>query len=176
MTKFLKQFRPFVMSIDKIVTNLNKSKLFAGFIVLCINIGSRFVNFRLSTSIENYLKYTFNRNLLVFCISWMGSRDIYLSLVVTVIFSIFADLLFNEQSAYCILPTTFTEAYQNMQPTEDEINKAKDVLRKSGQETFTLNNDSAFHESSNASDSWTGAGRNEVSGREWSTFRSNPIQ
>lgn len=129
-TDFYNVFSRYMIRVHKIITALNKSKMFAGLIVLSINIGSRFVNFRLSKSIENYLKYAFNRNLLVFCISWMGSRDIYLALFVTCLFSLFADVLLNESSNFCILSKTFTEEYTNMQPSEDDIVRAKDVLKR----------------------------------------------
>jgi hypothetical protein len=123
-------FKSFFRQIHRSIGMINKSKMFAGFVVMTINIGSRFVNLRLSKSVENYLKYTFNRNLLVFCIAWMGSRDIYLAILVATIFSLFADFLFNEESKFCVLPKSYTESLVNMKPSEDDVKKALEVLKQ----------------------------------------------
>jgi hypothetical protein len=114
--------------IDDNVQTLNTSKVFAGIMVMVINIAGKFVQFRFSKSIENYLKFTFSRDVLIFCMIWMGSRDIYIALVVTIIFHIFSEQLFHEESPYCVLPESFTQQYENMGPTEDEIRKAKEIL------------------------------------------------
>ena len=42
------------------VNSLNQSKIFAGVMIIILNIASRFVNIKLSKSMESYLKYTFS--------------------------------------------------------------------------------------------------------------------
>ena len=58
------------------VKPVNDSKLFAGLIIITLNIGSRYVNMNLPKPIESYLKYTFSRNILVFAICWMGTKEV----------------------------------------------------------------------------------------------------
>jgi len=58
---------------------------------------------------EAYLKYTFSRQILIFTIAWMGTRDIYIALIISLIFMIFMDFLFNEESMFCCLPSEFTD-------------------------------------------------------------------
>lgn len=123
----MKRFDKLVSETNKRVTFINKSKIFAGLVVVTINIASRFVNMKLSKSLENYLKYAFSRDILIFCIVWMGSRDIYVSIVITTLFVLIADTLFNEDSVFCILPEHFT---QPEPPTEKEIEQAKEVLER----------------------------------------------
>jgi hypothetical protein len=88
---------------------LNNSKLFVGLMILTLNISSKFVNLKLSKSMEAYLKYTFSRNIMVFAIAYVGSRDIYIALIVTALFVICMDYLFNEESVFYILPHSFRD-------------------------------------------------------------------
>lgn len=126
----------FMFFLDNNVTTLNNSKLFAGMMIIVLNVSSKFVTFKLSKTMESYLKYTFSRNILVFAISWMGTRDIYIAAFITLIYIIFIDYLLNEESAFCCLPKHFTqyhvELLENMNNTEvtlEEYKKAKDVVR-----------------------------------------------
>lgn len=113
---------------------LNNSKIFAGLIVIILNIAGKFVNIKLSKTMESYLKHTFSRNILVFCIAWMGSRDIYSALFMTTIFIILIDFVFNEESNYCMLPETFKTYHMSIleenNPTTDEIRNAENVLKR----------------------------------------------
>ena len=59
--------------------------------IITLNIVSKYVNIGLSKSMESYLKYTFSKQILVFAIAWMGTRDIYIALTLTIIFIILFD-------------------------------------------------------------------------------------
>jgi hypothetical protein len=98
-----------LQTVHSNVNMLNGSKIFAGFMIIMLNISSRFVTIKLSKSVEAYLKYTFSRQILIFTIAWMGTRDIYIALTVAILFTVIMDVLFNEDSNYCILPVSFTE-------------------------------------------------------------------
>lgn len=121
------------------IDRINNSKVFAGLMIISLNILSKHVNLGLSKSIESYLKYTFSRQLLVFTIAWMGTRDIYIALFVTLIISLCTDYLFNEDSVFCILSEDFRDYHSTLiendtkqldKVSDDEIQKAKDVLEK----------------------------------------------
>ena len=58
-------------NIHSYIQNINNSKIFAGLMIIILNITSKFVNFRFSKSVERYLKYTFSKQILVFAIAWM---------------------------------------------------------------------------------------------------------
>lgn len=88
---------------------LNSSKFFAGLMIIVLNIASRFVNIKLSKTMESYLKFTFSRQILIFAITWMGTRDIYIALIFSIVFILCIDFLFNEESRFCVLPTHFTD-------------------------------------------------------------------
>jgi len=91
------------------IMEINQSKIFAGLIIIILNIASKYVNIKLSKTVESYLKHTFSRDILVFAISWMGTRDIYIATIIMTIFILFVDFLLNEDSSFCCLPESFTE-------------------------------------------------------------------
>jgi hypothetical protein len=91
------------------IQSLSSSKLFVGMMIILLNISSKFVTINLSKSMESYLKYTFSRNILIFAMCFIGSRDIYVAIFITSLFILFMDYLLNEKSAFCILPESFKE-------------------------------------------------------------------
>lgn len=146
--KFKKEQAPVEIEVTNIYTFflylrnylkvMNDSKIFAGLMVITINIASRFVNLKLSKSIESYFKNTFSRQILIFAISWMGTRDLFVALFITILFSIVTGYLFNEESAFCILPESFTDYHVGLLQeetecksfTKEDVEKAFKVLEK----------------------------------------------
>lgn len=107
---------------------LNDNKFFAGVIMLTMNIGSKYVSIELSKTQENYIKYSLGRQILVFAILWMGTRDIFTSLILTAIFILIADYLFNENSKYCLIPDKYKEVEDKV-VTTNEVNNAIHTLK-----------------------------------------------
>lgn len=121
------------------IQRINESKIFAGLMIITLNIVSKYVNLGLSKTMESYLKYTFSRQLLVFSIAWMGTRDIYIAFFITFIFTLCIEYLFNEDSVFCILSEDFRDYHSTLiendivntdKVTEEEIQKAKSILEK----------------------------------------------
>jgi hypothetical protein len=122
-------------SLLSFIKIINDNKFFAGVIMLTMNIGSKYISIELSKTQESYIKYSLGRQLLVFTVLWMGTRDIVTSLIMTVIFILFADYLFNEHSRYCIIPEKYKELNisldtKNNKVTQKEVNDALDVLKR----------------------------------------------
>jgi len=122
--------------INNKVLALNQSKIFAGLMIIIINIASKFVTFKFSKTMESYLKFTFSRNILVFAITWMGTRDIYIAILMTLLFIFVSDYLMNEESQLCCLPESFIDKHVAMlegfdgKPSQEEIDKSKKVLER----------------------------------------------
>uniref|UniRef100_A0A6C0C4C2 EF-hand domain-containing protein n=1 Tax=viral metagenome TaxID=1070528 RepID=A0A6C0C4C2_9ZZZZ len=115
---------------------LNSSKFFAGIVMILLNIGSKYITIELSKSQEAYLRNSLGRQMLIFAISWMGSRDILIALALTAIFNVLANHLFNEKSKFCIIPAKYRN-YEDIldldndgKVSEKEIKKAKELLEK----------------------------------------------
>ena len=102
--------------------------------MILLNIGSRFVEIKLSDSMEAFVKYNIAKELLIFTMAWMGTRDIIVALILTAVFVILSDFLLNAKSNLCILPNK--QQYLKVDTNKDgiitdiEINKAIEVLEK----------------------------------------------
>jgi uncharacterized protein (DUF1778 family) len=129
-------FQKIFNSFNDIVQNMNNSKIFAGVMIITLNIASKFVNIKLGKTMEAYLKYSFSRQILVFAIAWMGTRDIYVAFLMTILFTIATEFLFHEDSQFFILSQETKEHYCNLldnppeKVTEEDVKKAKEVLEK----------------------------------------------
>lgn len=110
--------------------SLNNNKIFAGVIILIMNICSRYATLELSQSQEYYIKYVFGKQLLLFAIIWMGTRDIIISIVLTILFLILADYLLNDQSKYCIIPSNCKVEDFSGNITQKDINDSIRILKK----------------------------------------------
>lgn len=132
------------------LASLNNSKLFAGLVMIMLNIGSKYITIELSKSQEQYLRNSVGRQMLIFAISWMGSRDIVIALVLTAVFTILTDHLFNENSDFCIIPKN----YRNFEDaldlngdgvvSEEEIKKATELLEKAKKDEQMKDKKKAF--------------------------------
>lgn len=100
---------------------LNNSKYFAGIVMILLNIGSKFIQIQFSKSTEEYLKYSVSKQLLVFSMAWMGTRDIYTALGLTAIFTVLSDYLFNEESSYCVVPHKYRVLHKLVDTNEDGV-------------------------------------------------------
>ena len=120
----------------KIVESLNSSKYFLGFMMIMLNIGSKYVTIKLSKSQEAYVRNYIIRELLIFSMCWMGTRDIYISIVITASFFVLTQHLFNEESKFCVLPERFKKFHLVLDTDGDgeisdqEINDAVALLTK----------------------------------------------
>jgi hypothetical protein len=123
--------------LNNTVDSLNNSKFFAGLMIITLNIASKFVTIRLSKSMESYLKFTFSRNILIFAIAWMGTREIYIACIITFLFIFLMDYILNEDSKLCCLPENFTDYHVDLldNVSDDDIKKAKEVLEKAEKQT-----------------------------------------
>jgi len=90
------------------VMTLNSNKFFSGIVMLILNIGSKYITINLSDSQEDYLKNNVSRQILIFAIVFIATKDIYISITLTAAFLVLSDHLFNEESRFYILPKRFT--------------------------------------------------------------------
>ena len=129
---------------------LNNSKFFAGVIMILLNVGSKFISIQFSKSTEEYLKMNITKQLLVFSMAWMGTRDIYTSLGLTAVFTVLSDHLFNEESPYCCVPekyrilSTLIDENKDGKVNEQEINDAIAILEKAKKDKQRLNQIQTF--------------------------------
>jgi hypothetical protein len=124
-----KSVNQFLQRTHNNVTMLNGSKIFAGFMIIVLQISSRFVTIKLSKTMESYLKYTFSKLVLIFAIAWMGTRDIYIALGITLLFSLIMDGFCNEESSMCLLPNSFKSYHIQLAEDQEEEEGNNDITK-----------------------------------------------
>lgn len=129
---------------------LNSSKFFAGIIMILLNVGSKVVSIQFSKSTEEYFKSSLTRQILIFAMAWMGTRDVYVALALTAIFVILSDHLFNEESEFCVVPHNFRVLHKLVDTNTDglvsdtELNTAIMTLEKAKREKQRKKQKEAF--------------------------------
>lgn len=132
------------MDLLELIGRLNSSKYFTGIVMIMLNIGSRFVEIKLSDSMEQYIKYNIAREVLIFSMAWMGTRDIIVALLLTAAFVVLSDFLLNAKSKLCILPNK--QKYLKVDTNKDgiitdvEINSAIELLERAKKQKQTDRN------------------------------------
>jgi hypothetical protein len=136
--------------INHHIMYLNNSKFFAGIIMILLNIGSKFITIQFSKSTEEYMKMNVCKEILVFAMAWMGTRDIYVALGLTAIFTILSDHLFNEESSLCIVPEKYrildkiVDTNGDGEVSETELSQAISILEKAKREKTKKEQQGAF--------------------------------
>lgn len=134
--------------VHKVVTKLNTSKYFVGIMMIMLNIGSKYITVKLSKSQEAYIRNYIIRELLIFSVCWMGTRDIYISLIITACFFILTQHLFNEDSRFCILPEHHRRYHLEDEGeiiSDQEINDAVATLTKAKQQKSAKHKEEVYN-------------------------------
>ena len=136
--------------IHKSLLSLNTNKFFAGIVMLILNLGSKFISVKFSESQEEYLRNNVGRQLLIFAIVFVATKDIYISIALTACFFVLTDHLFNENSRFYILPKSFKKMKKAIDDNDDgdiseaELNKAISILTKAKRQREKKNRETAF--------------------------------
>ena len=96
--------RKYLDAIRANIQSLNESKLFAGILMILLNLGSKYINVHFTPSAEQYFIDHVGRQLVFFAICWMGSRDVYVAVGLTFTFILLNEYLLNYDSQMCIIP------------------------------------------------------------------------
>ena len=123
-------------SIGRGLAMLNNSPLLAGLAMLMLNIGSKYIEIGLSKTQEQAIRNGIAREILIFAMVFMGTKDIILSVIMTASFIILSDYIFNEKSRFCIIPSYLRRISMEIDLngdniiSEEEEARALDILRK----------------------------------------------
>lgn len=123
-------------NIQRGLHSLNSSKFIGGVVMLLVNVGGRYVNLRFSKSQEAFLRGSLARELFIFAVAWMSTKDLVTSILLTAAFMILANYLLNERSNLCVLPARYRDLDKVLDTNDDgivsrdEIAKAHATLAK----------------------------------------------
>lgn len=116
--------------------HINESKFVIGLAMILLNIGSKYVDFKFTKTQEQLLRNGIAREILIFTIVFMGTRDILYAILLTAAFIILSEYVFNEKSKYCLVPARMKELTALIDTDKDnyispeEEQRALDVLKK----------------------------------------------
>jgi len=150
MVKKLSLFESMKNYMNYGAESINNSKFFIAIIMIAMNLGSKYVAVNFSKSQEAYLKLIFGRQLLIFSVAFMATRNIYISFMVLFGFVILADYAFNENSRFCVLPKSFKDLKHAIDTnndgkiSEEELKNAIEVLTKSKKQKEAQKSKEAF--------------------------------
>lgn len=122
------------------LTKINGSKLLIGLSLLLINVGSKYVELNFSKTQEEALRNGLGRELLIFAMLFMGTRDIVISTIMTASFIVLSDYLFNEDCRFCIIPKSMRKINALVDRNKDGIISPKeekdalDILKKADEQ------------------------------------------
>lgn len=91
---------------------LNNSKLFTGCMMMFMNVGSRYIVKDLPKSLDQIFDNIWIRRFVIFCIAFIATHDIKISILITLASIILFTYLLNENSKCCILPEHFAKNKQ----------------------------------------------------------------
>tara|TARA_Y100001958_G_C21247117_1_gene578095 strand:+ start:2587 stop:2952 length:366 start_codon:yes stop_codon:yes gene_type:complete len=101
---------------------LNENKYFIGLSMILVNIGSRYIIDDLNNEHRNLIRNEYVRKIFIFCVFFMSTRDVLISLFLTILFVIFIKEIFNFEEKN----TEKKEGSNN----KDEINMVIDRLKE----------------------------------------------
>jgi hypothetical protein len=90
--------------MDALLSNLAISPYFNGSIMLLTNIGGKYITMDMPKNLDKlFINYAFLRYIILFSIFFMATRDIKISLLLTLLYFIVIKFIINEKSNFCLL-------------------------------------------------------------------------
>jgi hypothetical protein len=116
---------------------LNSSKIFAAFIMLLMNLGGKYLAYEIPENIEHIFSHPWVRRLLIFSLFFFTTRDVKISILLTLIFILLFKFLLDKNSRFCILQkdnlVTKREAYSAYKTLKDyqkQLTQIKNTINK----------------------------------------------
>ena len=85
-----------------------ENKYIIGIVMIIVNIGARFIVNELDDYQKNLINSKYLRRILIFCVIFLATRDLTISIILTIIVIFFIFELFNENSEFSLIPKKTT--------------------------------------------------------------------
>ncbi len=130
---------------------LNESKLVMGIIMIFLNVASKYIELGFSKTQEQALRNGLGREILIFAVAFTATKDLVLAIIITASFVILSDVLFHEESRFCLMPERMKKLSKLVDVNKDgviskeEEERAIKILEnanRGGVEMNILNNNS----------------------------------
>ena len=105
---------------------LNNSKYFSGVTMLLLNLGSKYVPLDLSQNQEKFLNSAIIRRVVLFTIFFMATKDIIISIILTIAFVVLFGNMLNEKSRFSVIGKDNTNLNKN---TREDYNRSLKIVQ-----------------------------------------------
>jgi hypothetical protein len=114
------------------VMSVNTSPVFTGLMMLCMNLGGRFLPFEISKAQEAILQHPYFRRFMIFVLLFMATRNVVIAFWMSIIVISCIGYFFNENSSLCMWKggvdgSTCSEGFENI---PDLTPEEHDILNK----------------------------------------------
>ena len=132
-------------TVKQFLDILTNDKIIIGICIIFLNIASRYIDLKLTKNQELIVK-KLGKEVLIFFIAFIGTRDILVSIILTILYWILINLLLHEDSNLCILPDnlkklhTIIDTNNDDKISKEELNNAYSILKKANNNNDLNNN------------------------------------
>jgi len=130
--------------LDIVMASVNSNPYFIGIMMLLLNLGGRFLALEISKEQEKFLSHPVVRRFFLFAVLFMGTRNLIISVGLTIIVIILLGYLFNENSELCLWNTCINkpqvvkqEGFVGLTPEEGMILKRLQEKEKASVQEVT---------------------------------------
>lgn len=108
---------------------LNESKLVMGIIMIFLNVASKYIELGFSKTQEQALRNGLGREILIFAVAFTATKDLVLAIIITASFVILSDVLFHEESRYCLIPERLKKLSKVVDKNKDGVISKEETER-----------------------------------------------
>ena len=120
---------------NNFLKKIESNKLFIGLMMIIMNIASRYVELKFTKGQEALIR-NIAREVFIFVVAFIATRELLTSLIITAVFIILANFVFNETCRFNILPKRYKNVINEMdlnndgKVSDEEIKKVTSILKK----------------------------------------------
>ena len=116
------------MNIVNTSEGMFDNKYMIGLIMVVVNLGARFIVNELDEKQKKMINSKYLRRLLIFLVIFMATRDLGISIVLTVVVILFLFEFFNENSEFSLLPKKDIDDDEENNIGEDKNQKIDRII------------------------------------------------
>jgi hypothetical protein len=109
---------PVLNPIENMINSFNSNPYFIGFMMLLLNLGGRHFATSLTPEQDKFFQSAWFRRGLTFVIFFVGTRNVIVSFIMTVIFIILIAFVFNDESQLFLFKPTLDEKPKEVKKEE----------------------------------------------------------
>jgi ABC-type uncharacterized transport system permease subunit len=85
------------------VNSFNTNPFVAGVVMIFMNLGSKHLANEIPNNMEKFFSNPYIRKITLFCILFVATKNLEISLILTLLFLLLSKYILNENSIYCSL-------------------------------------------------------------------------